>query len=170
MQDTYGHTTKPKGRGFKLAHTHSPKKRLLQDADADADDAVASAAFPTTAARDLLSAPSSSAMLIDDPTVSSTPSASSSGSAMQIAAPSDTRDLGSASSAASAMQIAAPSDTRDLGSASSAASAMQIAAPSVPQPTPSSSAAQVRICFSNCSTPPTAHVPDALTHLTHRTH
>jgi hypothetical protein len=135
-----------KGRGFKLAHTQSLKKRLLQDADADAD---ASAAFPTTAARNLLSAPSSSAMLIDDPTVSSTPSASSSGSAMQIFA---------------------PSDTRDLGSASSAASAMQIAAPTVPQPTPSSSAVQVRICFSYCSTPPTAHVPDALTHLTHRTH
>ena len=139
------------GHGF--TKRSSPAKKATQFRSRIAPSLTAtddSAAFPTTAARDLLSASSSSsAMLIDDPTVSSTPSASSSGSAMQIAA---------------------PSDTRDLGSASSAASAMQIAAPSVPQPTPSSSAAQVPICFSYCSTPPTAHVPDALTHLTHRTH
>jgi hypothetical protein len=123
MQDKYGHTRKV---GFKKGNKHSPHgQRRFPEA---ADDSAASAALPTTAARDLLSeflsaSSSSSAMLIDDATVSSTPSASSSGIAMQIAAPSDTRDLGSASSAASAMQISAPSDTRDLGSASSAASA-----------------------------------------------
>ena len=104
MQDRSGYTRKAKGRGFKIGNNASPKN---PKSDAP-DDFAASAAFPTTAARDLLSefqsaSSSSSAMLIDDPTVSSTQSDSSSGSAMQIAAPIDTRDLGSASSSGSAM-------------------------------------------------------------------
>ncbi len=122
---THGHTKKPKGRGFQLAHTHSPKKRRLEDTDADASTTseanvtptASSSSTETTDATFFGLLPPPRRIFIADAPGNVIPTASSSSSAAQaLYIPAhhrlerqdlfrEPRDLGSASSSSASVRF-----------------------------------------------------------------